>query len=120
MIKSLLEFNNANHDNKLIMTTHSPYLINYISIAIQANYLNDKIKSNDNSPILLKKINSIISEKSTISGENVMVYQLDETNGTIIKLANPEGIPSSRNYLNESLRYGNEMFDKLLEIEQEL
>lgn len=120
ILKSLLEFNNSKDDNKLIMTTHSPYLVNFISIAIQANYLKGKIIDNPKSRNLIKKLNEVVSEKSTIAGENVIVYQLDETNGTIIKLPNPEGIPSSRNYLNESLRYGNEMFDKLLEIEQEL
>lgn len=35
MLQSLLQFNNMNGGNKLIITTHSPYIINYLSIAIQ-------------------------------------------------------------------------------------
>lgn len=62
----------------------------------------------------------IISKKSLVSANEVVIYQLDEANGTIKKLPSPEGIPSHKNYLNESLRHGNEMFDNLLEIEQEL
>jgi predicted ATPase len=45
MLKSLLEFNNKNKGNRLIITTHSPYLINYLSISIQAYFFK---KSNQN------------------------------------------------------------------------
>ena len=109
-----------NTGNKLIMTTHSPYLVNYISIAIQAEYLKRKINGNKNSVTLIEKMEKVISKKSVIAASDVVIYQLDESNGTINKLPNPEGIPSDKNYLNQSLRHGNEMFDNLLEIEQEL
>ncbi|MEA1922786.1 MAG: AAA family ATPase [Pseudomonadota bacterium] len=117
LLKSLLEFNNLNTGNKLIMTTHSPYIINYLSIAIQAGYLKNRINSNDS---LLKKLDTIVPLKSTIDPKDVSVYQLDEKNGTISKLRSYEGIPSDQNFLNESLAEGNNLFDSLLEIEQEL
>jgi predicted ATPase len=120
MLKKLLEFNNINDDNKLILTTHSPYILNYISIAIQAGYLYTKIKGNKNSLELIEKLENIISLKSLLAAADVVIYQLDETNGTINKLPNSEGIPSDNNFLNQSLHHGNEMFDNLLEIEQEL
>lgn len=117
LLKSLLEFNNFNTGNKLIITTHSPYIINYLSIAIQAGYLKEKIKSNDS---LLKKLDSIVPILSTVDSTEVSIYQLDEKNGTILKLNSYEGIPSDKNLLNESLADGNSLFDSLLEIEQEL
>jgi predicted ATPase len=117
LLKSLLEFNNLNTGNKLIVTTHSPYIINYLSIAIQAGYLKNQIKSNDS---LLRKLEAIVPLKSTIDAKDVSVYQLDEKNGTIAKLSSYEGIPSDQNFLNESLAEGNNLFDSLLEIEQEL
>ena len=120
MLKSLLEFNNSNSDNKLIMSTHSPFIINFLSIAIQGEYLKRKIEASSKSDQLLPKLNKIISEKSLVSSENVVVYQLNEEDGTIKKLPAPEGIPSDRNYLNDNLREGNELFDALLEIEEEL
>jgi predicted ATPase len=120
MLKKLFEFNNMSTENKLIITTHSPYLVNYISIAVQAEYLKNKINSNTNSVALIEKMENIISKKSVIAAADVAIYQLDESNGIIKKLPNPEGIPSDKNYLNDSLRHGNEMFDNLLEIEQEL
>lgn len=120
ILNSLLAFNNQNENNKLIMTTHSPYLINYLSIAIQGDYLLKKLK-NSNKQVLINKLNDkVVPVDSVISVSNVVVYQLDEKNGTISKLPMPEGIPSDKNYLNESLRHGNQMFDKLLEIEEEL
>jgi predicted ATPase len=120
MLKKLFEFNNMNSGNTLIITTHSPYLVNYISIAVQADYLKGKINGNENSVTLLEKLEKVISKRSLVSESEIAIYQLSEDNGTIKLLPSPEGIPSDKNYLNESLRHGNEMFDSLLEIEQEL
>lgn len=117
LLKSLLEFNNSNDKNKLIITTHSPYIINFLSISIQADYLKNKIKSKEK---LQEKLNAIIPLSSTIQSKEVSIYQLDEKEGVIVKLENYEGIPSDSNYLNNSLKEANELFDKLLEIEQEL
>jgi hypothetical protein len=44
---------------------------------------------------------------------------MNEVNGTIEKLTDYEGIPSDKNYLNQSLAEGSYLFDSLLEIEQE-
>jgi hypothetical protein len=41
-------------------------------------------------------------------------------NGSIKKLGDFEGIPSDRNFLNDSLAASNRLFDSLLEIEEEL
>lgn len=117
LLKSLIEFNNLVSNNKLIITTHSPYIINYLSIAIQADYLNNKANNNS---VLKEKINAIVPIKSTIKSEEISIYQLDETTGIITKLNSYEGIPSDKNFLNDSLAEGNNLFDSLLEIEQEL
>lgn len=116
MLQKLLEFNNMSEGNKLIVTTHSPYIINYLSIAIQAGYLKKKIESGD----LLEKLNESISLKSSVQSSDVAIYQLDEENGTITKLPDYEGIPSDKNYLNMMIKKGNKLFDSLLEIEEEI
>jgi len=120
MLKKLIEFNNLNAGNKLIMTTHSPYMANYISIAVQAADLKRKISGNKNVAVLMDRTEKIISKRLVIATDDVAIYELDENDGTIKKLPNLHGIPSDKNYLNQSLRHGNEMFDSLLEIEQEL
>lgn len=120
MLQSLLEFNNINSDNKLIMTTHSPFIINFLSIAIQGEYLKRKIDTSLKANQLIPKLNEIVSEKALTPSDVVVVYQLNEVDGSIEKLSAPEGIPSDKNYLNNNLREGNQLFDSLLEIEEEL
>ncbi len=133
ILNSLLEFNNINEGSKLIMTTHSPYLINFLSIAIQGEFLLDKIINGNSNKVAMDKyrlgknektfkerLNDIVPIKSLVNYKQVVIYELDEKNGTIKTLPSSYGIPSDKNYLNQSLRHGNEMFDGLLEIEQEL
>jgi energy-coupling factor transporter ATP-binding protein EcfA2 len=117
MLQSLLEFNNMNEGNKLVLTTHSPYLVNFLNIAIQGKDLKSKIGLKND---LLKELYDVVSEGSLISFDEVAVYQLDENTGTITRLKSSYGILSDRNYLNDMLREGNQKFDKLLEIEEKL
>ncbi len=117
LLKKLLEFNNMSSNNQLIMTTHSPYIINYMSIAVQADFLKEKIGANE---LLLQRLERIVPLKSTIASSDLSIYQLDEKTGIIKKLNDYQGIPSDDNYLNHSLADGNRLFDSLLEIEQEL
>ena len=120
ILQSLLEFNNINSGNQLIIATHSPFIINFLSIAIQGEYLKSKINASSKAEKLIPKLNKIISKKALVSSEVVVVYQFNETDGSIKKLSAPEGIPSDKNYLNDNLREGNQLFDSLLEIEEEL
>ncbi|MCW3804409.1 AAA family ATPase [Plebeiibacterium marinum] len=120
ILQSLLGFNNINVGNKLILTTHSPYMVNFLSIAIQAETLKNEVLKNDNKDELLKKLDAVIEANAIVSGDEVAIYQLNELDGSIGKLQSFEGIPSSNNYLNNSLIQGNSMFDSLLEIEEEL
>ncbi|MCK9640258.1 MAG: ATP-binding protein [Prolixibacteraceae bacterium] len=120
MLQQLLEFNNLSNWNKLIITTHSPYIINYLSIAIQGADLVEKIESSSNLTLLSEKLNKIVPIAALVPVIYTVIYQLDETNGTITRLPDPEGIPSDKNYLNQSISEGNRLFDALLEIEEEL
>jgi len=116
LLNSLLEFNNMKDGNKLIITTHSPYLINYLTLAVEANGLKDKIKS----PDLESKLKDIVPLDSTIQPHELVIYELDEQDGSIQLLGNYKGLPSDENKLNNALGEGNESFAKLLEIDQKL
>lgn len=113
MLNSLTEFNNVNAGNKLVMTTHSPYLINYLTLAIEAGKLKDKVKTAE----LKDKLNAIVPLHSTVDGGSVAIYQLNEDNGTINLLGNYKGLPSDDNKLNENLAISNDLFSQLLDIE---
>jgi len=116
ILKRLLYHNNIIPQNRLIMTTHSPYIINYLTLAVEAHDLNVKIKTID----LRTKLKKIVPIDSMVNAKDLVIYELDEIKGTISKLSTYEGIPSDDNYLNNSLAEGNRLFDALLEIQQEL
>lgn len=120
LLQSLLELNNLNEGNKLIMTAHSPYIVNYLSISILGHSLMKKINESGKADSLISKLNKVVSVNSLISPDDVVTYQLNEISGSISKLDTYEGIPSDSNYLNNLIKEGNRMFDSLLEIEEEL
>lgn len=114
MLNSLLEFNNMNGGNKLIMTTHSPYLINYLTLAVKAEMVKSSLTSEES----MNKLSEIVPLKSTVKAEELVIYELNEKDGTIIKLADYKGLPSDENYLNDGLEDSNELFAQLQEIER--
>ena len=118
----LLKYYNENINNIFVMTTHSPYIINYLSLSIQSFYLKseiEKLEDSDKKKTLIEKLNNIIPIASSINTDNVDIYEINDS-GSIHKLDMPYGIPSDKNYLNQQLRSGNIIFDNLLEIEEEL
>lgn len=119
VLYKLLEFANLTEGNGLILTTHSPYIINYLTLAIKAYNILQRFYDNPNNHILKEKLETIVPEESCISEEDVIVYQLTEQ-GEIKKLPTYDGLPSDENYLNISLAETNQLFDDLLEIEEQL
>lgn len=113
VINSLLEINNKTTDNKLIITTHSPYIIGYLTLAIKANELYRKAKTDE----MRQKINKIIPLCLAVSHDDMVIYELDEKDGTIQMLGSKNGIPDDNDYLDNELGTLNEMFSDLLDIE---
>ncbi len=113
----LLRSTNDVADNKLIITTHSPYLINYLTLAIKADQVKAKIHRNENSQQMLKELSDIVPLKSTIPPETVSIYQINET-GDIHRLSDYNGLPSDDNLLNQFLSGSNDLFIQLMEIEE--
>lgn len=118
----LTKYHNENLNNKLVMTTHSPYIINYLSLAIQSFYLKDKINEiefDEKRNYLLELLAAKVPLESAVNTNKIDIYQIDDF-GAIQLLEMPYGIPSDKNYLNQQLKFGNIIFDSLLEIEEEL
>lgn len=114
VINSLLEYNNTVKDNKLIITTHSPYIINYLMLAIKAFEIERKAKKNKE---IKSRIYDIVPEKAITPLQKVVIYELNESVGTITKLGQSFGLPSNEHYLNNLLGEANILFSKLMEIE---
>ncbi|MFT3208892.1 AAA family ATPase [Klebsiella pneumoniae] len=119
MLKSLLEFNRQGKSNRLVLTTHSPYIVSYLSLAVQGKHLQQRIiESKQNA--LLPRLSALIPESALLDPDEVAIYQCSDQDGSVIRLATYEGIPSDKNLLNDWLRMGNSLFDQLLELEEEL
>lgn len=119
ILYKLLEFANLTKGNGLILTTHSPYIINYLTLAIKGYRVLQEISSSPNADLLKQQIEEIVPEVSCISEEDAIVYELTEQ-GEIRKLPTYEGLPSDENYLNISLSETNQFFGNLLEMEEQI
>lgn len=103
---------NRSDYNKLIITTHSPYIPAYLNTAIKAYELGSgagkKVKN---------KLKKTIPEGAWISGKDVAVYELSG-NGRITHLKkHNELFISDKNILNQMLENTNDLYADLLEIE---
>lgn len=114
MLNSLVGFNNMSKGNKLVITTHSPYLINYLTLAVKGELVKAAAKTEE----AKMKLNKIVPLHSTIKPDDLVIYELDEKEGVIKKLPDYKGLPSDENYLNSDLEYSNELFAQLQEIEK--
>lgn len=106
----LLRIKNSVPENELVFTTHSPYLINYLTIALKAGILRSRH--------LDSRIDAIVPPQSEIKPGQLAIYQLDAF-GNITPLPFYGGLPSDENYLNDSLEETNRLFDQLLDLDVE-
>ena len=109
MLYSLLKINNEIPANKLIITTHSPYLVNYISVAVEAGNIRNVANK--------EHIGKIIPLSALVKSEDLAIYQLNEKEGSVELLDNYGGIPSDENFLNNEIGRTNELFADLLDLQ---
>lgn len=112
---SLFKYANLKKENKLIITTHSPYLINGLTLAIKSKELQNYANNNKEQ---MYKINKIVSSDARLSGKDYVVYELSEQ-GNIKLLDRYKDLPTDQNPLNVFLEKFNIDFNKLLDIEDE-
>ncbi|MDR0910545.1 MAG: ATP-binding protein [Spirochaetaceae bacterium] len=110
ILYDLLSCNNKKKNNMLVLTTHSPYMLYYITLAIKAGQLLAK-------GVPYNKIKSIIPENAIVHGSDVVIYELNEK-GFINKLSSYKDMPSDTNILNNEISKGNDDFDKMLYLEK--
>lgn len=120
ILYSLLEFNNMSDGNKLIMTTHSPYLINYLTLCVKADAVLEVIKHRSLERFVsnMMQLEQIVTYGSYVAAHDIVIYEMNEVDGTIKKLGSFEGIPSDTNVLNKLVGEINDLYDRLLDIEE--
>lgn len=116
LLNRLIALNNQNKGNQLILTTHSPYLINYLTLAVKAFTLTQKIEEQANKGELYTKLDQVVPLFSIIDPSDWVIYELDDA-GNIMQLKQYDNLPSDENILNLQMGETNELFSKLLEIE---
>ena len=120
VLNELLKVNNELALNQLVLTTHSPYMLNYLTLAIKAGLLKDEIKqSAQKQDGALEKMDSIVPRSCAVLPKKVVIYEI-LPDGEIQILDNYDGIPSDLNFLNSALNKTNDLFDALLEIQDEV
>lgn len=103
----LLANMNKNIGNSLLITTHSPFMISWLTLAIKAGSIASDAHKH-------KSLQQIVPQDAWISSSDVAVYQLSD-NGKIEKLEDYKGLPSDSNMLNAEIAFGNDLFEKLNE-----
>lgn len=111
MLYKLIALHNGEND-QLVITTHSPYIINYLALAIKAYDIARRC------PAATAELDKVVPQASMIDGAKVAVYQVHE-DGTISLLPKYDEMPSDDNLLNNLLEESNEQFNQLLDIEEE-
>jgi len=113
----LLKFVNTTEENELVLTTHSPYIINYLTLAIKGHQVLAKLKTDGSKDDQwLAQVKKVIRPESTLASQDAVVYELSE-HGSVKQLETPYGLPSDENYLNQQLEEVNSLFADLLDLE---
>lgn len=115
VLHKLLTVFNANELNGLIITTHSPYIIDELSLAVKAGSVLEKGAGQD----IDEAIERVLPVTSSLTADQLSVYEI-KNDGCVVELPNYDGLPSDDNFLNASLMESNERFNQLLEIEDGL
>ena len=115
VLHKLLTVFNANTLNGLIITTHSPYIIDELSLAVKAGAVMEKGAGQD----IEEAVEKVLPVTSCLNADQLSVYEIKD-DGCVVELPNYDGLPSDDNFLNASLMESNERFNQLLEIEDGL
>jgi hypothetical protein len=123
VLESLLAANNQRAANKLVMTSHSPYVVNVLAIAAEAHQrkrqLSASCLSDAAAAAVHAQLRSIFDPSATTPVEDIAMYEL-ETDGRISLLPTPNGGITDENSTNLALRRCNTVFEQLLTLEDEI
>ena len=111
----LISVANRLEDNKLVCTTHSPFMINYLTLAAKAWQLRQQAAGH---ACLLERLDKIVPEHSCIDPELLRIYQLTDGHARLLPVN--YGLPSDANLLNIEAGLTNELFGEMLEIEEDI
>lgn len=113
VLYELLKINNRMEANQLVLTTHSPYVLSYLTLAVKAgNMLAHAVSEEARSAVA-----GVVDAGAETRSEQVSLYELS-ADGEVRLLSNTYGVLDDDNYLNNALEDTNELYDRLMDIEE--
>ncbi len=102
VVNALVAIANRKPENVLIISTHSPYVLNQLVTASLAATIESKAE-----------LAKVFPLASAVAQADMRLYELDG-HGRISLLGTPNGMFDDRNVLNAALKDWNELFDRML------
>lgn len=109
---SLIASLNKMQGNQLVITSHSPYILNFITLCTEAH---TKITRGFRTDEQREKLFKIVPSESIISIDNVNVYELSQT-GDIRQVDKSEGYTNDEHALNAAFEKINMDFSDILDV----
>lgn len=121
IICRLLGIVNALPLNQLVVSTHSPYVVNAFVASQMVAQLLTRISDcrPDDGKRLIRKVNGIFPVKAALDKKDMALYELDGR-GVVRRLPTKGRVFSDEHSLNRALGKWNELFDELLMLEARL
>jgi hypothetical protein len=113
MVQSLLGYQNRKELNQLIITTHSPYVLSAVTLAVACSMAFQRNET------VQEELGRIVARDAWLKPEKLTVYEIDG-NGIIKKLETYADLPSDNNYLNNALGSFNVAFEQIMDLEESL
>ena len=104
VVDALVAIANRKPDNLLIMSTHSPYVVNQLVTAALAASIGSG-----------SEVEKVFPIAAAVPQTDMKLYELDGK-GRVVQLGTPNGLFDDQNVLNAALRDWNALFDRLLGI----
>ena len=120
VLRHLLEVNNKVSDSRLILSTHSPYIVADLVASMKARCIADKIQTvvdEDSTTQLKGLLETCFQLSAAVNADSVRLY---ETNydGSISSTPSKESRIPDSNFLNRHLQLGSKLFEQLDVIEE--
>lgn len=109
VLNRLLGVANSRPLNQLIVSTHSPYMLNHLTLVAEAAAL-----ARDN-PLARGQIENFVPRASLVLADDMVIYET-KPDGSVLPVGMVDGLPSDSNPLNEFLGRFNERFSSMLEV----
>lgn len=117
VVKGLIRLQKKCPGNSLVLSTHSPFVVNTMVMAAMSAIVYRKARAKKDYA-LLARLAEKWPEDCSVRGEDMALYELDER-GSIKRLSTSKGLFSDANKLNAFLGEWNDGFNDLIQLELE-